>query len=126
MEYIDVFAWSYKQLKGIPREVCEYKIKLMVNVQLVKQKQYIMNPNYALRIIKDLDKLLDVRFIYPIETIQWLSPLVIVPKKNGKLCICVDYRKLNAQTNKDLFPLPFLDSILDSVVGHEMYSFMDG
>jgi hypothetical protein len=55
-----------------------------------------MNPNYALRVREDLDKLLDTRFIYPIETIQWLSLLVIVPKKNGKLHICVDYQKLNA------------------------------
>jgi hypothetical protein len=38
MEYIDVFAWSYKELKGIPRKVCEHKIELMVNVQLVNKK----------------------------------------------------------------------------------------
>jgi hypothetical protein len=49
-----------------------------------------------------------------------------VPKKNDKLHICVDYQKLNAQTEKDPFSLPFLDSILNLVVGHEMYSFMDG
>ncbi len=34
--------------------------------------------------------------------------------------------KLNAQTKKDLFPLPFLDLILNFVARHEMYSFMDG
>jgi hypothetical protein len=49
-----------------------------------------------------------------------------VPKENGKLRICVDYRKLNAETKKDPFPLPFSNSILNSVNGHEMYSFMDG
>ncbi len=49
-----------------------------------------------------------------------------MPKKNGKLHICVDYQKLNTQTNKDLFLLPFLDLIFDSVVGQEIYSFMDG
>jgi hypothetical protein len=38
----------------------------------------------------------------------------------------VDYQKLNSQNKKDPFPLPFLDSILDIVVGHEMYSFTDG
>ncbi len=38
MEYIDVFAWSYKELGGIPREICEHKIELMVNGQLIKQK----------------------------------------------------------------------------------------
>jgi hypothetical protein len=36
MEDINIFAWSYKELKGIPREVCEHKIELMVNAQLVK------------------------------------------------------------------------------------------
>ncbi len=40
--------------------------------------------------------------------------------------ICVDYHKLNVQTKKDLFPLPFLDSILDFLARHEMYYFMDG
>jgi len=38
MEYRDVFAWSYKELKGIPRKICEHKIELMVNAQLVNQK----------------------------------------------------------------------------------------
>jgi hypothetical protein len=52
--------------------------------------------------------------------------LVIVPKKNGKSCICVDYQKPNSQTKKDPFPLPFMDSVLDTMAGHEMYSFMDG
>jgi hypothetical protein len=112
MEYIDVFAWTFKELKRMLREVCEHKIELMVNAQPIKQKQYKMNPNYALKVTKNLDKLLDVGFIYLIETTQWLSPLVIVPKKNGKLCICVDYQKLNAQIKKDPFPLPFLDSSL--------------
>jgi hypothetical protein len=60
MEYKDVFTWSYKELGGIPRGVCEHKIELMVNVQPVKQKKYRMNPNYALRIKRDLNKLLDV------------------------------------------------------------------
>lgn len=47
-------------------------------------------------IVKDkLQKLLDVLFIYPISNSQWVSSLVISPKKNGKWQICVDYRELN-------------------------------
>jgi hypothetical protein len=57
----------------------------MANAQPIKQRQYKMNPYYALKVKEYLDKLLDARFIYPIETTQWLFPLVIVPKKNGKL-----------------------------------------
>ncbi len=52
--------------------------------------------------------------------------MVIVPKKNGKLQIFVDYHKLNVQIKKDPLPLPFLDLILDEILGYEMYSFMDG
>ena len=51
---------------------------------------------------------------------------MIVPKKNLKLWVCVDYRKLNAATITDPFPLPFNDTMLDTVAGHEMYSFLDG
>lgn len=40
-----------------------------------------MNPNYALKVREDLDKLLDASFIYLIETTQCLFPLIIVPKK---------------------------------------------
>ena len=50
----------------------------------------------------------------------------MVPKKNGKIKICVDYRKLNAATESNPFPLPFCDTILDLVTGHEIYTFLDG
>ena len=51
---------------------------------------------------------------------------MIVPKKNGKLRVCVDYRKLNAVTKVDPFLLPFTESILEAVAGHEIYTLMDG
>lgn len=52
--------------------------------------------------------------------------MVLVKKKNGKLRVCVDYRKLNFCTQKDHFPLPFITSILEEVGGHDLYTFMDG
>ena len=79
------------------------------------------------RIVQDaLQKLLDAHFIYEIEHSEWVSPIVCVPKKNGKTRVCVDYKKLNAYTVKDHIPLPFTKSILERVAGHEMYSFLDG
>jgi hypothetical protein len=68
INYQDVFARSYKKLKRIPREICEHKIELVANAQPIKQRKYRMNPNYALKVRKDLNKPLDVGFIYPIET----------------------------------------------------------
>ncbi len=37
VHYCDVFAWNYKDLKGIPREICEHKIELVADVQPIKQ-----------------------------------------------------------------------------------------
>ena len=56
----------------------------------------------------------------------WLSPIVVVPKKNRKIRVRVDYRKLNVATVIDGFPLPFTDSVVNTVGGHECYSFLDG
>ena len=40
--------------------------------------------------------------------------------------VCIDYRKLNASTRKDHFPLSFVDQMLERVVGYEFYCFLDG
>ena len=74
----------------------------------------------------EIDKLLKAGFIYPVDRAEWLSPIVIVPKKNGKLRVCVDYRKLNGATKSDPFPLPFTEEILETVAGHEILSLLDG
>jgi len=49
-----------------------------------------------------------------------------VPKNNGKLRVCVDFKKLNACTIKHHYPLPYTTSILERLVGHEAYNFLDG
>lgn len=73
-----------------------------------------------------LDKLFEIGFIYQIPNSEQIFPIVIVSKKSGKIKSYQDFRKLNAATNKDYFLLPFMDSILDIIVWHEYYSFLDG
>jgi len=85
-----------------------------------------MNP-YLKDIVKEeLQKLLDVGFIYPISDSEWVSPMVLVLKKNGKSRICVDYRELNKATKNDHFSLPFIDQVLDGLAGFFFFSFLDG
>ena len=84
-----------------------------------------MNPNYTVRVKEEIDKLLKVGFIWTVKQATWRSRIVVVPKKNGKIWVCMDYRKLNVVTIMDAFPLPFSDSVLDVVACHDMYSFLD-
>jgi hypothetical protein len=125
-EFKDVFAWTYKDLKGIPPKLAQHKVELDTTIPLAHQARYILNPNYAIIVKQNIDKLLANGFIEFIEEATWLSPIVIVPKKNGKLRICIDVIKLNVATKKDPYPLPFIDGVLNIVVGYEAYSFLDG
>ena len=125
-KYKDVFAYNYKDLRGIPERIAQHKIELDIGIPPAHQSRYRRNPNYASIVKHDIEKLLAAGFVEPVDNATWLSPVVVVPKKNGKLRIYVDFRKLNAATKKDPYPIPFTDSILDTVAGHEMYSFLDG
>ena len=51
---------------------------------------------------------------------------MVVPKKNGKLRVCINLKKVNAATIRDHYPLPITDHVIECVVGVEAYSFLDG
>jgi len=85
-----------------------------------------MNPNLKEVVREELQKLLNVNFIYPTSDSQWVSPLVIVHRKNGKWRVCIDYRELNKANLKDRFPLPLIDQVLDTLAGKKNFSFLDG
>ena len=85
-----------------------------------------MNPNQREIVKEELQKLLNVNFIYPISHSQWVSLLVIVPEKNGKWRVCIDYRELKKTTLKYHFLLPFIDQVLDTLAKKKYFSFLNG
>lgn len=92
----------------------------------IEQPQWRLNPHLKDIVKEELQKLLDMNFIYPISDSKWVSPLVVVPKKNTKWRIYVDYWELNKATQKYHFPLPFIDQVLDTLEGKQFFSFLDG
>ncbi len=94
-----------------------------ITIPPTHQVTYKLNPNYVTVLKQDIDKLLVIGFIQSIEEATWLSPVIVVPKKTGKLKICIDFKKLNATTMKDPYPLPFIDEVLNMIAGYEAYFF---
>nr|GFA29341.1 DNA-directed DNA polymerase [Tanacetum cinerariifolium] len=107
------------------------------------QHQRRVNPKIHDVIKQDVLKLLDAGLIYPISDSPWVSLVHCVPKKGGFTVVeneeneliltrlvtcwrvCIDYRKLNEATREDHFPLPFMDQMLERLVGNQYYCFLD-
>jgi hypothetical protein len=78
------FEWTYKDLKGIPPKLTQHRIELDTTIPPAHQAMYRLNPNYVTTVKQDIDKLLTTGFIQYVEDATWLSPIVIILKKNGK------------------------------------------
>ncbi|GJR15944.1 reverse transcriptase domain-containing protein [Tanacetum coccineum] len=137
-------AWKNSDIKGIDLSFYTHKILMEDNFKPAVQHQRRVNPKIHKVIKKEVIKLLDAGLIYPISNSPWVSPVHYVPKKGCMTVVenedneliptrlvtgwrvCIDYRKLNDATRKDHFPLPFMDQMLERLVGNEYYCFLDG
>ena len=68
----DVCAWSFEDMKGLDPTFCQHQIHLNKEAKLVQQRRYHLNPNYAVRVKKEIDKLLRFRLIRPVKKLLGL------------------------------------------------------
>ena len=61
-----------------------------------------------------------------VNYLEWLANVVPVPKKDGKVQMCVYFRDLNKASPKDDFPLPHIDVLVNNTARNALLSFMDG
>ncbi|MCO5574642.1 hypothetical protein L7F22_028431 [Adiantum nelumboides] len=122
--YPKLFIDGYDQIIGV--SVVQHHINLKDGAKPVVQQLQRLGVIQQDALLSEVRKLLSASFIYPIEDSEWVSPVVVTPKKNGKWRVCVDYKPLNAATKRDHFPLPFKDEILNEVAGYERYTMCDG
>jgi hypothetical protein len=101
----DALAWSYPYMKGIHLDTCTHHIYIRENARPIIQLQRLMNHALKEIVKEELQKLLDAQFIYPISDSQWVSPLVIVPKKNGSGIFALIIVNLKNPLQKNTSPL---------------------
>nr|CAN79600.1 hypothetical protein VITISV_015420 [Vitis vinifera] len=112
-------------MKGIHPSIVSHKLNVFSTARPVRQKIRRFHPDRQNVIRSEIDKLLEAGFIREIYYPDWLANVVMVPKKEGKWRVCVDYTNLNNACPKDSFPLPRIDQIVDSTSGQGMPSFLD-
>lgn len=124
-KYKDCFVWEYEHISGLDMNLVEHGLPTKPNFKPHKQSPRRFSPNVLPEIKKEIERLLKAGFIRTARYVEWLSNIVSVLKKNGKLRVCIDFRNLNLAAPKDEYPIPTVDSLVDSTVGHVIYSFMD-
>ena len=70
---------------------------------------------------KEMSRILEQGVVEPGQS-PWASPVVLVRKKDGSIRFCVDYRKLNAITRFDAYPLPRIDKTIENLSGAKFFS----
>lgn len=90
----------------------------------IKQAPRRIPVHYRSKVYEMLEDMKKQKVIEP-SCGPWASPIVLIPKSDGSLRFCIDYRKLNEVTKKDSIPLPLIEDIFDAVAGSSWFSVID-
>ena len=103
----------------------EHKIVLKPDAVPVVHKVRNVPMSMRSKLKQHLDKLQSENIIEPIDSSQWVSPIVVALKKNDELRLCVDLRSLNRNILVDCFPLPKIQDLLAQLGGAKYFTSLD-
>ncbi|KAE9165774.1 hypothetical protein PF005_g29467 [Phytophthora fragariae] len=90
----------------------------------IKQQPYRVSGAEGEVMEAEVEEYLDLGLIRPSKC-PWASPVLMIRKPDGGIRFCIDYRRLNAVTVKDCYPMPLIDDILDVLGDARLFSTMD-
>ena len=122
-EFKEIFAWSYQDMPGLDIKIVVHRILLRPKCPPVWQALRRMKSKIILK--EEVEKKLEASFLTAIAYSNWVANIVLVLKKDGRVCMCVDYRDLNRASPKDNFLLPRIDTLVDNTATNRFFSFMD-
>ncbi|GAU51985.1 hypothetical protein TSUD_417850, partial [Trifolium subterraneum] len=121
-EFSDVFPEDISDLP--PEREVEFGIDLVPGTSPISMAPYRMSASELNELKKQLEELLEKKFIRP-SVSPWGAPVLLVKKKEGSMRLCIDYRQLNKVTIKNKYPLPRIDDLMDQLVGACVFSKID-
>ena len=121
----DVFTWSHEDMPRIDPSVIVHRLNVNPASSPIRQKKRVFAQERDKAIAEEVKKLLEAGFIREVYYPNWLANMVMVKKSNGKWRMCVNFTDLNKACPKDNYPLPRIDTLVDSTAVHELLSFID-
>ena len=120
-EYADVFALDSTEVGRT--EVVEHSIDTQSHPP-IRQAPHRIPFSLRPKVEKLIQEMLEQGIVEESSS-PWASPIVLVAKPDGSTRFCVDYRRLNAITKVDEYPLPRVDECLDVLSGQKYFSTLD-
>ena len=99
-------------MPGVPRGLAEHCLRVHPKVKPIKEHLRWSTVQKRKAIGEEVARLLAVEFIREIYHSEWLANVVMVPKKDDSLRMCIDFKHINWACPKDYFPLPHIDQIV--------------
>ncbi|KAL1979106.1 hypothetical protein VTN96DRAFT_6844 [Rasamsonia emersonii] len=122
-DYLDVFSRKASDTLP-PSRTCDHKIELTRENMLGYSPLYKQSAEELEAAKKYIMENLDKGFIEP-SNAPFASPILMARKKDGGLRFCVDYRKLNAITKRDRYPLPLIDELMERLSQAKIFTKLD-
>ena len=93
-------------MPGLSADFVVHKLPIHRDFPAIQQKQRKFKADMSDKIKEEIMKQLSAKVIRVVQYTTWLANIVPLPKKDGKIRVCVDYRDLNKASPEDNFPLP--------------------
>jgi len=122
---LDIFSWSHEDMPGIPANIIQHCLNVDPKKKPIQQRRRVFALERNKAVMDEVNKLLVANFIREVYYSEWLANIFMVKKANRKWRMCVDFTDLNQACPKDSFPLPRIDQLVDSTIGHKLLTFMD-
>jgi hypothetical protein len=113
-------------MPSLDRSIVEHRLPIKPRYRPFQQYPRQCNPKIYPNIKAEITKLLEAGFIRQCHYAEWISNIVPVYKKNGKLRVCIDFRDLNKTTPMDGYPMPVANALVNAAAWHKVISFMHG
>ena len=105
-------------MPGIDPLVVVHKLNVSPSFSPIRQKKRVFAQERDKAIAEEVRKLLEASFIREVYYPDWLANVVMIKNANGNWRICVDFTDLNKAYPKDSYPLPRIDTLVDSTARH--------